>query len=181
MLWDGRDPGRVKNSYPLAQSSWILNYLFAKQFIMLDLLRNQQHPRNRTTDRTAVAHKRAWKKRVVRIVEVVVNPNLLRVSLVMATESSPLEKIQELTKWVRKLLYESSRVFFSLTFGSIYGVRARFTVLSNWLSISACGLSISSMTLAYPSSSFLVCAEGRASALSAPLVPHETSCQLLNA
>ena len=63
----------------------------------------------------------------------------------------------------------------------MYGARARFTVTSKALSISACGLSGSSMTAAFPSAPLVVLADGRASALSDPLVPHETSCQLLKA
>lgn len=106
---------------------------------------------------------------------------VLNESLVIATASNAFEKIHVLTSLVRKLLYESSSVFCSTTFGSTYGASARLTVTSKALSISACGLSISSTTAAPPSLPFVVVADGRTSALSEPLVPHETSCQLLKA
>src|SRR5271156_6286976 len=47
-----------------------------------------------------------------------VKPNLSKLSLVIATAKSALEKIQAVINFVRKLLYESSKVFFSSVFGS---------------------------------------------------------------
>ena len=44
--------------------------------------------------------------------------NVLNESLVIATASNAFEKIHVLTNFVRKLLYESSSVFCSTTFGS---------------------------------------------------------------
>lgn len=108
-------------------------------------------------------------------------PNLSTDSLVIHTAKKALLKIQKVTRRVRKLLYESSRDFSSCSTGGTKGVKARLTVASNWLSISACGLSISSMTASLLPSSLVVLAEGSASALSEPLVPQETSCQLLKA
>ena len=99
---------------------------------------------------------------------------------VMSRTTIKLLKIQVRTRLVRKALYESSMLFSSFSSGSTYGASARFTVDSNWLSISAWGLSTSSMKLDL-SSSFLVCASGNASLLSEPLVPQETSCQLQKA
>lgn len=82
--------------------------------------------------------------------------NWLKLSLVMTTASNPFEKIQAVTSLVLKLLYESSSVFFSFTTGSWYFSNARLTVTSNWLSMSSCGLSGSSITAAFPSPVFLV-------------------------
>ena len=44
---------------------------------------------------------------------------LLKESLVMATASRPLDMIHAVTNLVLKLLYESSKVFFSTTTGSM--------------------------------------------------------------
>lgn len=93
-------------------------------------------------------------------------------------------KIQVMINLVRKFLYASSKLGFESFLGSLYGIKAFLTTFSNLLSISACGSSYSrTSTDAPPSvSDFLVVwAEGRASALSAPLVPQETSCQLQKA
>lgn len=100
--------------------------------------------------------------------------------LVISSDTMTLLKIQSRTRFVRNALYESSRLFSFSSFGSWNGANARFTVDSNWLSMSACGLSISSTKFDFRSSRF-VCADGSASDLSDPFVPHETSCQLQNA
>ena len=155
---------------------------------------------NLKSDSAAVAYSKAWKKLTVRALELLyrlmlancsspisqgienlrltLSVNVLNELLVIATASSAFEKIHALTSFVRKLLYESSSVFFSTTFGATYGAKARLTVASKALSISACGLSGSSITAALPSSPLVVFAEGSASALSDPLVPQDTSCQL---
>src|SRR5262249_18724052 len=101
--------------------------------------------------------------------------------LVISTLRITLEKIQDATSFVRKALNESSSDFSVLSFGGTYGASARFTVVSNWLSMSACAKSNSSITVSLPSFAFSVLTEGSASALSAPFVPHDTSCQLQNA
>lgn len=101
-------------------------------------------------------------------------------SAVINNDKIKLLKIHSNSKLVRKFRYESSIDFSYSSSGSSNGASARFTVDSNWLSISACGLSNSSMKLVFIPS-FCVCADGNASALSEPLVPQDTSCQLQNA
>lgn len=77
-----------------------------------------------------------------------VNPNLSTASLVMHSAKNALLKIHSVTSRVRKDLYESSSVFFSTSFFSLYGVRARLTVCSNCESMSFCNMATSSITTA---------------------------------
>ena len=65
------------------------------------------------------------------------NPNDVKSLLVIPTASKAFEKIHAVTNLVLKLLYESSNVFFSTITGGWYSAKARLTVISNWLSISA--------------------------------------------
>lgn len=107
-------------------------------------------------------------------------PNELKLSLVMAITRNVFEKSHMTTRPVLKDLYESSISLASISSSSTNGSSARLTVCSNWLSISSCGLSISSTTASF-FSPFWMWADGSASALSEPLVPQDTSCQLLKA
>ena len=176
-------------------------YLRETQHKMPDLPRNHSEPKKRKKHRAAVDHRITWKNHEVRVVDVfyqgqhqlhvLIGNVVIRVKLtVKHMRSMPsavinnvkirLLKIQSNSKFVRKFRYESSMLFSYSSSGSSNGASARFTVDSNWLSISACGLSSSSMKLVFIPS-FCVCAEGSASALSEPLVPQDTSCQLQNA
>lgn len=100
------------------------NYRRAKQHLMPVRPRNQQHPMKRNNATAALDHKRAWKKRAVRVVAVFYDhiswwsnskvekrrwkltekPNLSTDSLVMQTAKIALLKIQKVTSRVRKLL-----------------------------------------------------------------------------
>jgi hypothetical protein len=93
-------------------------HLRAKQHNNPDLARNQQQPQNLTRATTAFAHSNAWKNLAVRLLAPLVKPNLSTLSLVMATASNALLKIQNTTNLVRKLLYESSSDFASLSLGA---------------------------------------------------------------
>jgi len=156
------------------------------------LNKKTRQPAKRQTDRPAVTQSKDVKKPAVRYADGVCGLGLpstagglgkmkSKVELVMTMTMIMLEKIQLDTNLVRKDLYASSVVLLVSSGGATYGDRALLTVASNWLSISACARSSSSTTVCLPSSDFSVFAEGSASDLSDPLVPQETSCQLLNA
>ena len=106
-------------------------YLFAQHESSPLLNKKYTHPRKRMNDNAAVAHNSARKKLAVRVVAPEENPNLSKLSDVIATASNAFEKIQNVTRRVRKDLYESSSVFFVSSLGATYGVRARLTVCSN--------------------------------------------------
>lgn len=111
-------------------------YLRLKQHSKPDLPRNQQHPTKRIRDSAAVDQSSARKKFDVLFVELFCklssaaipsaqktkkhrteNPIEVRSLLVIPTASKAFEKIHAVTSLVLKLLYESSKVFFSTITG----------------------------------------------------------------